>query len=88
MGKLVQQLDIDFNMRKYGTLKSLQIYPNLVNAITWKNHLGKPHLNLNTLLQECTTQLYDVTHGDPYDRTTIVWNPYSLAWPPSAAVSH
>ena len=33
MGKLVQQLDIDFIMRKYGTLQSLQIHPNLANAV-------------------------------------------------------
>ena len=31
--KLVQQLDIDFIMRKYGTLQSLQIHPNLANAV-------------------------------------------------------
>ena len=36
MGKLVQQLDIDFIMRKYGTLQSLQIHPNLVNAAPGK----------------------------------------------------
>ena len=33
MEKPVQQSDIDFIMRKYGTLQSLQIHPNLVNAI-------------------------------------------------------
>ena len=34
MGKLVQQSDIDFIMRKYGAFTILQIHPNLVNAVT------------------------------------------------------
>ena len=32
MGKPMQQSDIDFIMRKYGMLQSLQIHPNLANA--------------------------------------------------------
>ena len=32
-GKLVQQSNIDFIMRKYGMLQSLQIHPNLANAV-------------------------------------------------------
>ena len=38
MGKQVQQLDIDFIMRKYRMLQSLQIHPNLANAATLQNH--------------------------------------------------
>ena len=34
MGKPMQQSDIDFIMRRYGTLQSLQIHPNLANATT------------------------------------------------------
>ena len=33
MGKPVQQADIDFIMRKLELLQSLQIHPNLVNAV-------------------------------------------------------
>ena len=46
--KPVQQSDIDFIMRKYGTLQSLQIHPNLANAATRQNHRTNPRLNLNT----------------------------------------
>ena len=66
MGKPMQQSDIDFIMRKYGTLQSLQIQPNLSNAATWQNHWTNSQLNLSTLLQECTTQLYGLTRVDPY----------------------
>ena len=38
MGKPVQQPDIDFIMRKYGMLQSLQIHPNLENAATRQKH--------------------------------------------------
>ena len=33
MGKPVQQSDIDFIMRKYGAFTTLQIHPNLANAV-------------------------------------------------------
>ena len=59
MGKPVQQSDIYFIMRKYGAFTILQIHPNLVNVVTWKNHWEKPQLNLNTLLRECMAQLYE-----------------------------
>ena len=36
MGKPVQQSDIDFIMRKYELLQSLQIHPNLENAVLGK----------------------------------------------------
>ena len=36
MGKPVQHSAIEFIMRKYGTLQSLQIHPNLTNAIPVK----------------------------------------------------
>ena len=42
MGKPVQQSDIDFIMRKYGTLQSLQIHPNLGNAAGRQNHWENP----------------------------------------------
>ena len=48
MGKPVQQSDIDFIMRKYGTLQSQQIHPNLANATTWQKHWMNPQLNLCT----------------------------------------
>ena len=38
MGKPVQQSDIDFIMRKYGTFTTLQIHPNLANVVTRQNH--------------------------------------------------
>ena len=59
MGKSLQELDIDFIMRKYGAFTILQIHPNLGNAVTRQNHWAKPQLNLNTLLRECTTKLYE-----------------------------
>ena len=43
MGKPVQQSDIDFITRKYGTLQSLQIHPNLANAATRQNHWANPN---------------------------------------------
>ena len=54
MGKPVQQLDIDFIMRKYGAFTILQIHSNLANAVTRQNHWVKPQLNLSTLLREYT----------------------------------
>ena len=59
MGKPVQQSDIDFIMRKYGMLQSLQIHPTLVNAAYTAKSLGKSQINLNTLLCECMAQLYE-----------------------------
>ena len=78
MEKPMQQSDIDFIMRKYGTLQSLQIHPNLVNATTRQKHWTNPQLNLNTPLQECTTQLYGLTRADSYDRMAAIRNLYGL----------
>ena len=55
MVKLVQQSDIDFIMRKYGTFTITTKSPKPSECNTRKESLGKSQLNLNTLLCECTT---------------------------------
>ena len=54
-GKSVQQSDIDFIMRKYGTVTITANSPKIVECSAPAESLGKSQLNPNTLQRECTT---------------------------------
>ena len=58
-GKTGAAIRYRFYYEKYGAFTILQIHPNLANAVTQQIHWAKPQLNINTLLRDCTTQLYE-----------------------------
>ena len=58
MGKLVQQLNIYFIMKIWNiTITANSLKPGECSYTA--ESLGKSQLDLNTLLCECTTQLYE-----------------------------
>ena len=74
MGKPVQQSDIDFIMRKYGTFTIIANHPNLANVV--------PDKITGQILAKTPTPLWESvrppTRVDSYDCMAAVWNPYGL----------